>query len=71
MKDRKKTELVRKDSFIASEPRYIERKESVTITKFSIFPPKPSDEYINNQLSHAIYDIEIANSNALMMSKKQ
>lgn len=46
--------------------------ERVTITKFSVFKREweVNPVYVSDQLSHAIYDIEIANTNALMMEKK-
>jgi hypothetical protein len=64
--------IIRHPTITVYEPRYIERKESVTITKFGIFPPDKKDDgvYLDEQQSHAIYDIEIINSNGLRMGGK-
>lgn len=54
-----------------SEPRFIKPREVVSLTKFNIFTPaKQPDVYIDEQLSHAIYDIEIANRRELRHPKK-
>ena len=67
---RKKQDLVKQDTFTVSEPRFIKPKTPIVISKFTIFTPKEDEVYIDEQLSHAIYDIEIANSQARMGEKK-
>lgn len=58
-----KPPLTPQNSFVISEPRYIEPKESVSITKISIFTPRKSGgDYSDEQFNHAIYELEVANN---------
>jgi hypothetical protein len=63
---------IKDTQFTVSEPRYVPRKDSPPTPRITLFapPPSPDPVYVAEELSHAIYDIEIANSNALRMEKK-
>ena len=75
MTQRKNPQLkkVTHSSIKVHEPRYVERKP-LALIRFSIFPTiqeNEDDMYIDEQLSHAIYDIEIANSISIKKELKK
>lgn len=69
MSQRKKHELKKLHTFTISEPRFIRPRETATLTRFNIFAPIVEDAYLDEQLSHAVYDIEIANSRGMKGKK--
>lgn len=74
MKDRKKYPNLNPEFlFMVSKPRFVKAGKSSLVTKFSLYSEKQEgiDPHIEEGISHAIYDIEIANSRALARGKKE
>lgn len=69
MSQRKKHELKNLDLFTVSEPRFVKKKKPMTIKRFTVFSPT-YDAYVEEGLSHAIYDIEINSSLGLTRKNK-
>ncbi len=68
--DKDKDKLKQQSTFVVSEPRLTPR-ESVSVTTQSLFKPvEVRKDYIDQQFSNAIYELEVSIQNAMSGSKK-